>query len=91
MGNIQRINSKIKMYRDMIDRADQLRTIFGGLREKPPVGTDIDIRGRMSFPFFVDGPVSDKKKSSEDAYAERDRTFSEDMIFRSASALVSSR
>ena len=74
---------------DMIDRADQLTTIFGGLRDKPQVGTDIDTRGRMSFPFFVDGNIPDTRKINEYILQGRERTFSDDMIFlRSASALV---
>eukprot|EP00977_Amphora_coffeiformis_P007176 scaffold1564_cov174-Amphora_coffeaeformis.AAC.14 len=74
---------------DLIDRADQLTSIFGGLREKPQVGTDIDTRGRMTFPFFVDGNIPDKRKVNTDFLQERERAFSDDMIFlRSASTLV---
>jgi len=74
---------------DMIDRADQLTSIFGGLREKPQVGTDIDTRGRMSFPFFVDGNVPIRTNVDENISQERERTFSDDMIFtRSVSTLV---
>jgi protein CLEC16A len=71
---------------DWIDEADGLTTIFGSLRDRLAVGSDIDIRGRMSFPFLVDPniPEADGKRTFE----ERVRSFSEDMIFRSASTLV---
>jgi hypothetical protein len=47
---------------DVVDRAAELTTIFAGLRENPPPGTDIDIRGRVSFPFFVDCSAANTNK-----------------------------
>lgn len=72
---------------DMIDRADDLKTIFGSLRDSPQVGSDIDIRGRMWFPFFVDNSMQ-KEQARESQSEARDRAFSDDMIFRPTSTLV---
>jgi hypothetical protein len=62
---------------DMIDRAAELTTIFASLREKPLPGTDIDIRGRVSFPFVVDTNVAQWNKSMEEHDGKRERTFSD--------------
>ena len=72
---------------DTIDRADELRSVFGGLREKPMPGTDIDIRGRVSFPFFIDTTINTPKVSAMQS-RNRERTLSDDMILRSGTTLV---
>ncbi|KAL3912231.1 MAG: hypothetical protein SGILL_006965, partial [Bacillariaceae sp.] len=40
---------------DLVDRADELSRMVGGLFERPEVGADLDLAGRMSFPFQVSG------------------------------------
>jgi protein CLEC16A len=74
---------------DMTDNAGELSSIFGGLLEKPAVGTDLDLRGRMTFRFSsAVGGLDSKPKNAGSEVEARTRTFSEDMIFRSASNLV---
>lgn len=71
---------------ELIDKADELSTIFCCLQEKPSIGTDLDLNGRMHFKFTVHG-IKDESQRDEN-HQRRIRTFSEDMIFRETSDLV---
>jgi hypothetical protein len=44
---------------DMIDKADDLCETVGGLMQKPDVGADLDLTGRMYFPFKSATKTSD--------------------------------
>lgn len=73
----------------MEDRAEDLSLIFGGLREKPSTGTDLDLHGRMTFRFSSSSTkqrVLPPNQPIGDPSSERMRTFSDDMIFRPISS-----
>lgn len=76
----------------MTDKADELSQIFSCLLEKPTIGTDLDLHGRMAFRF---SPESSNLKEAQPSSksmggsnnAGRMRT-SDDMILRPVSDLV---
>ena len=72
---------------ELIDEADELSSIFCCLQEKPSVGTDLDLQGRMKFNFTVHG-IKDESKRDNGHPEQRMRTFSEDMMFRETSDLI---
>jgi hypothetical protein len=85
--------SQRKVDLDLVDEADELTRIIGGLSEKPTVGTDLDLTGRMTFRFqsaikSAETQGSTKLDSAERAQA-RLRNLSEEMgVFRSSSHLM---
>jgi len=73
-----------------VDEAGELTSMFACLHDKPPVGTDLDLHGRMTFRFTVQ--ASEEKQviandSDLDTSARR-RTLSEDLILRKHSELI---
>jgi protein CLEC16A len=71
---------------ELIDEAEELSSIFSCLQEKPAVGTDIDLHGRMKFNFTVPGPHGES--ASVEGQAQRMRSLSEDIMLRDTSDLV---
>ena len=74
---------------DKIDIADNLLLLVGDLKEKPTVGTDLDLRGRMTFRFF---PAFDKVEQQRPLVGEDgsivERAHTEETGFRPSSQLV---
>lgn len=57
---------------DLVDKADDLCRMVGGLQEKPLAGADLDLSGRVFFPFksstrAAQGPTPPESKDSEAA------------------------
>jgi hypothetical protein len=74
----------------MTDKAEELSQIFGCLLEKPAIGTDLDLHGRMAFRFSSGSSggqelQSPSKSNGDSDNTERMRTFSDEMIFRPVS------
>jgi hypothetical protein len=66
-----------------------LMSIFPALQEKWPIGTDIDLQGRTKFPFdnpFVSEFSANARVDPELMDGSRNRTLSEDMVFRASSS-----
>jgi hypothetical protein len=79
---------------DLVDKADEISRAVGGLMDKPVIGTDLDLSGRMTFRFFsaIKGADAALPPPTLDPYPRlggRERTFSEEKgIFRANSKLV---
>jgi Uncharacterised conserved protein len=75
---------------DLVHPADNLLlSIFPALQEKWPIGTDIDLQGRTTFPFdnpFVSEFSAKARVNAELVDGSRNRTLSEDMVFRASSS-----
>lgn len=74
---------------DLVDEAGELSSMFGCLLHKPPVGTDLDLNGRMAFGFSVS--VSDPVAMVALEWQNdknRIQTLSDDMIIRESSNLA---
>lgn len=54
----------------LVDVADSFALTFGGLRERPDVGMDLDLRGRMTFPCFLSSTPSSPSKTTAKATKE---------------------
>ncbi len=72
---------------DLVDKADDLIRTIGGLSEKPKIGANIDLTGRMMFRFrSALKPLETTKKSET---SSRIRALSEDMgVLRSSASLM---
>jgi hypothetical protein len=78
---------------DMRDEADELTRTIGGLVDKPANGTDLDLRGRMTFRFLSSKKQKQSSPKNKEKEAEltggRMRTFSDDAgVFRVSSHLM---
>jgi hypothetical protein len=88
----RKVDRKIAL--DLVDKADELSRTVGGLMDKPVIGTDLDLNGRMTFRFFsaIKGADTGPPLATLDPYPNlggRERTFSEETgIFRTNSNLV---
>ena len=74
---------------DLTERADELSRTIAGMSDKPPNGTDLDLRGRMTFRFYSikahPKPITDFSEMPPG----RLRSLSEDMgVFRTSSHFV---
>ena len=71
---------------DLVEKADELSRTIGGMTDKPDNGTDLDLRGRMTFRFYS---IKSQPKPIPELPAGRLRSLSEDMgVFRTSSHLV---
>ena len=72
---------------DRIDRAEKLTQTFGCIRENPGPGTDIDLRGRMTFPVSSGVDLASDSMDSADEFMDfsRLRSISEEILFGSSS------
>jgi hypothetical protein len=88
----RKVERKITL--DLVDKADEISRTVGGLMDKPVIGTDLDLSGRMTFRFFsaIKGADAAPLPATNDPYPNlggRERTFSEEKgIFRPTSKLV---
>ena len=88
----RKVERKITL--DLVDKADEISRAVGGLMDKPVIGTDLDLSGRMTFRFSsaIKGADAAPLPAILDPYPNlggRDRTFSEEKgIFRATSKLV---
>jgi Uncharacterised conserved protein len=77
---------------DLEDEALKLQAIFTSLVEKPALGSDLNLHGRMVFGFTFHVPSTSDGSSAaamnNEASQRRNRTLSDDMIFRESSELV---
>jgi hypothetical protein len=84
--------TKQKVSLDLADKADLLTRIIGGLSDKPAIGTDLDLTGRMTFRFSSALKRAEPHASKNLVSPERAgniRNLSEDMgVFRSSSHLM---
>lgn len=81
--------SGVKFALAKVDMADNLLLIIGDLKEKPALGTDLDLRGRMTFRF---SPASNNYEQQRPKVEEDDcplkQTRSGEMRFQQTSQLV---
>jgi len=63
---------------DMMDIADDVLLTIGGLKEKPAVGTELDLRGRNTFRFSRGFDSS--TTSTKNTHERRKRKFTEDVL-----------
>lgn len=73
---------------DLVDKADELTRLIGGLLEKPKSGAEIDVTGRMTFRF--ESALNRKEVAPPGASSpSRVRVLPKDMgVFRSKSCLM---
>lgn len=62
---------------DLMEKADELVCTIGGLVNKPKTGTDIDLTGRMTFPFL---PAIEPKDALESPSKRRVRSAREKLM-----------
>jgi protein CLEC16A len=80
--------SGVKFTLDKVDRADNLLLEIGDLKEKPSLGTDLDLRGRMTFRFFPASNNYEQRPKMEDDGSPLRQTLSGEMGFRQTSQLI---
>jgi hypothetical protein len=72
---------------DLVDKADELTRIIGGLADKPKSGAEIDLTGRMAFRF--ESALKGKEAPRRTDSPSRIRVLPEDMaIFRAKTSLM---
>jgi hypothetical protein len=80
--------SGVKFTLDRVDRADNLLLEIGDLKEKPVLGTDLNLRGRMTFRFFPASNAIEQRSKAEDDGSPLRQTLSGEMRFRQTSQLI---
>jgi hypothetical protein len=80
--------SGVKFTLDKVDRADSLLLEIGDLKEKPVLGTDLDLRGRMTFRFFPAWNAVEQRPKAEDGGSPLRQTLPGEMGLRQTSQLI---
>jgi hypothetical protein len=71
-----------------IDWADNVLLTIGDLKAKPANGSDLNLRGRVAFPFHTASGQLDGGHVSQIKDANRQRSLSDDIVLRQSSHLV---
>jgi hypothetical protein len=71
----------------MLDTADESILTIGGLKKKPGIGTELDLRGRTTFCFFPSSHMLEPRRAKPlvgivDLDAERRKRFADDILQR---------